>query len=231
MKKALLIIFLVLLFDQLLKIWVKTSFALDDELPIFGNWFRLHFTENRGMAFGIEIGGEGSHWGKIFLSLFRVAAICLISWYLVKLVKRKAPTGLIVAISLILAGAAGNIIDSAFYGLIFSESSPFLLNKAVFMPTGGGYAGFLQGDVVDMLYFPLFTADLPWIGPFTFFSPIFNIADSAITVGVFILLFKQKSYFGEQTETKKEVEEITPSNLNPETNTDPATTVDTTGID
>lgn len=224
MKKALLTIFLVLLIDQGLKLWVKTSFKLDEEINIFGEWFRLHFTENRGMAFGIEIGGEGSHWGKIFLSLFRVVAICFITWYLVKLVKRKAQTGLIVAISLILAGAAGNIIDSAFYGLIFSDS---YFAPAAFMPSGGGYAGFLQGDVVDMLYFPLFTADLPWIGPFTFFSPIFNIADTAISVGVFILLIKQKSYFGDITSPKTTTEENKDSN----TTTEHITNVDTTGID
>ena len=224
MKKALLTIFLVLLIDQGLKLWVKTSFTLDEEINIFGEWFRLHFTENRGMAFGIEIGGEGSHWGKIFLSLFRVVAICFITWYLVKLVKRKAQTGLIVAISLILAGAAGNIIDSAFYGLIFSDS---YFAPAAFMPSGGGYAGFLQGDVVDMLSFPLFTADLPWIGPFTFFSPIFNIADTAISVGVFILLIKQKSYFGDITSPKTTTEENKDSN----TTTEHITNVDTTGID
>ena len=224
MKKALLLIFLVLLIDQSLKLWVKTSFKLDEEINIFGEWFRLHFTENRGMAFGIEIGGEGSHWGKIFLSLFRVVAICFITWYLVKLVKRKAQTGLIVAISLILAGAAGNIIDSAFYGLIFSDS---YFAPAAFMPSGGGYAGFLQGDVVDMLYFPLFTADLPWIGPFTFFSPIFNIADTAISVGVFILLIKQKSYFGDITSSKTTTEE----NKDINTSTEHITNVDTTGVD
>ena len=224
MKKALLTIFLVLLIDQGLKLWVKTSFTLDEEINIFGEWFRLHFTENRGMAFGIEIGGEGSHWGKIFLSLFRVVAICFITWYLVKLVKRRAQTGLIVAISLILAGAAGNIIDSAFYGLIFSDS---YFAPAAFMPSGGGYAGFLQGDVVDMLYFPLFTADLPWIGPFTFFSPIFNIADTAISVGVFILLIKQKSYFGDITSSKTTTEE----NKDIHTTSEHITNVDTTGVD
>ena len=224
MKKALLLIFLVLLIDQSLKLWVKTSFKLDEEINIFGEWFRLHFTENRGMAFGIEIGGEGSHWGKIFLSLFRVVAICFITWYLVKLVKRKAQTGLIVAISLILAGAAGNIIDSTFYGLIFSDS---YFAPAAFMPSGGGYAGFLQGDVVDMLYFPLFTADLPWIGPFTFFSPIFNIADTAISVGVFILLIKQKSYFGDITSSKTTTEE----NKDIHTTSEHITNVDTTGVD
>ena len=224
MKKALLTIFLVLLIDQGLKLWVKTSFILDEEINIFGEWFRLHFTENRGMAFGIEIGGEGSHWGKIFLSLFRVVAIFFISWYLVKLVKREAQTGLIVAISLILAGAAGNIIDSAFYGLIFSDS---YFAPAAFMPSGGGYAGFLQGDVVDMLYFPLFTADLPWIGPFTFFSPIFKIADTAISVGVFILLIKQKSYFGDKSSSKTTTEE----NKVPNTSDEHITNVDTTGID
>lgn len=195
MKKALLTVFLVLLIDQWLKLWIKTTFVLDEEVNIFGEWFRLHFTENRGMAFGIELGGEGSHWGKIFLSVFRIVAIGLLSWYLVKLVKKNAPSGLIISIALITAGAAGNIIDSAVYGLIFGDS---YFAPATFMPSEGGYAGFLQGDVVDMLYFPIFSADLPWIGPFTFFSPIFNVADSAITIGVIILLFNQKKYFGKE---------------------------------
>lgn len=202
MKKALLTIFLVLLIDQWLKIWVKTTFYLDEEVNIFGEWFRLHFTENPGMAFGIELGGEGSQWGKIVLRLFRIFAIIAITWYLVKLIKRNAPTGLIISISLILAGATGNIIDNAFYGMMFSDS---YIHAATFMPSGGGYAGFLMGDVVDMLYFPLFTADLPWIGPFTFFSPIFNIADSAITIGVAILLINQKKYFGKTEEEKTAV--------------------------
>lgn len=200
MKKALPVIFLVLLFDQWLKLWVKSTFYLDEEIHIFGDWFRLHFTENPGMAFGLELGGEGSLWGKLVLRIFRIIAIILLGWYLIKLIKRNSPTGLIISIALILAGATGNIIDNAFYGMMFSDS---YVVPATFMPSDGGYAGFLQGDVVDMLYFPLFTADLPWIGPFTFFSPIFNIADSAITVGVAILLINQKKYFGKQ-EVKKE---------------------------
>jgi signal peptidase II len=200
MKKALLVIFLVLLFDQWLKLWVKTTFYLDEEVHIFGDWFRLHFTENPGMAFGLELGGEGSIWGKLVLRIFRIVAIILLGWYLTKLIKRNSPTGLIISIALILAGATGNIIDNAFYGMMFSDS---YVVPATFMPSDGGYAGFLLGDVVDMLYFPLFTADLPWIGPFTFFSPIFNIADSAITVGVFILLLNQKKYFGTK-EVKQE---------------------------
>ena len=200
MKKALPVIFLVLLFDQWLKLWVKSTFYLDEEIHIFGDWFRLHFTENPGMAFGLELGGEGSLWGKLVLRIFRIIAIILLGWYLIKLIKRNSPTGLIISIALILAGATGNIIDNAFYGMMFSDS---YVVPATFMPSDGGSAGFLQGDVVDMLYFPLFTADLPWIGPFTFFSPIFNIADSAITVGVAILLINQKKYFGKQ-EVKKE---------------------------
>lgn len=200
MKKALITIFLVLLIDQWLKLYIKTTFVLDEEVNIFGDWFRLHFTENPGMAFGIELGGEGSQWGKLFLRIFRIIAIIAIGWYLVKLIKRNAPSGLIISISLILAGATGNIIDNAFYGLMFGDS---YFSPAVFMPSEGGYAGFLLGDVVDMLYFPIFSADLPWIGPFTFFSPIFNIADSAITIGVFILLINQKKYFG-KTETVEE---------------------------
>lgn len=201
MKKALITIFLVLLIDQWLKLYIKTTFVLDEEVNIFGDWFRLHFTENPGMAFGIELGGEGSQWGKLFLRIFRIIAIIAIGWYLVKLIKRNAPSGLIISISLILAGATGNIIDNAFYGLMFGDS---YFSPAAFMPSEGGYAGFLLGDVVDMLYFPIFSADLPWIGPFTFFSPIFNIADSAITIGVFILLIKQKKYFGKDAPVVEE---------------------------
>ena len=175
MKKALVTFFLVLLFDQVVKVWVKTQMLYDESISIFGDWFYIHFIENPGMAFGLEFGGD---WGKLALSLFRIVAITMIAAFLYKLIKKKAPTGLIISISLILAGAVGNIIDSAIYGLIFSESSYFA--TASMFPAEGGYGTFLHGKVVDMLYFPLFDGRFPewlpfWGGDhFLFFRPIFN---------------------------------------------------------
>lgn len=157
------------------------------------NWFKIYFVENPGMAFGLKIGGEsGGSAGKLFLSLFRIVAIGFIAYYLYNLVKRGYQKGYIACIALILAGAFGNIIDSVFYGVMFSES--YMGQVASFVSIGEGYAGWLHGKVVDMLYFPLFNGTFPdwfpfWGGEnFIFFSPIFNIADSAITVGIFILL-------------------------------------------
>lgn len=197
MRKALITIFVVLLIDQVLKLWVKTHMVLGESITLF-DWFHIYFTENRGMAFGLEIGGEANYWGKLFLSLFRIAAIIGIGYYLRKLILRKAPGLLIVAISLIFSGAMGNILDSMFYGLIFSDS---FHTVATVFPEDGGYAGFLHGNVVDMLYFPMIEGTFPdwfpvWGGEeFLFFRPIFNIADSAITVGVVLLILKQKTFF------------------------------------
>ena len=196
MKKALITFFLVLIIDQVSKIWVKTQMLYDESIAVFGDWFFIHFIENPGMAFGLEFGGD---WGKLALSLFRIFAIVLIALFLLKLIRKKANSGLIISIALILAGAVGNIIDSAFYGLIFSESSYF--EAATMFPAEGGYASFLHGKVVDMLYFPLFEGNFPewmpiWGGEhFLFFRPIFNIADSAISIGVFIILLNQKRFF------------------------------------
>jgi len=180
--------------------------SLGEEIPIFDDWFLLHFTENKGMAFGLELSGK---WGKLILSIFRLIAISVIGWYLHKIIKRQEKTGLIISVSLIFAGAIGNMIDSAFYGLIFSES--YHTPASVF-PQGGGYATFLHGKVVDMLYFPLFSGYypdwFPFIGgdSFSFFRPVFNIADSAITVGVFILLIFQKRFFPKEEREKETVE-------------------------
>lgn len=200
MKKAILLILLILIVDQVFKIWVKTSMVLGENHPVFGNWFLIHFTENEGMAFGMKLGGN---FGKLLLSLFRIIAVILLGWWLYRITRKKTSNGLIVCISLIIAGAIGNIIDSAFYGLIFSEST--YMQTAVLFPPGGGYAGFLHGRVVDMLYFPIIETRYPdwfpvWGGEeFVFFRPVFNIADSSITTGVFILILFQKRFFRKES--------------------------------
>ena len=196
LTKSIFIIFLVLFIDQILKIWIKTHMYLGEEFPVIGHWFLIHFVENNGMAFGFEFEGN---YGKIFLSVFRVVAVTGIGWYLLKLVKRDdIPMGFIACVSLIFAGAVGNIIDSAFFGLIFNESYG---QVAQLFPDGGGYATFLHGKVVDMLYFPLISGHypdwLPFVGgqEFLFFRPVFNIADSSITIGIFsIILFYWKLF-------------------------------------
>lgn len=193
MKKALLIILLVLLADQALKVWVKLTFYYDGAISILGDKGYLHFIENRGMAFGMEFGGE---WGKLLLTLFRIGAVSAIGYSLYKMIQRGASTKLVVSVSLILAGAMGNIIDSTFYGVIFSASTPF--QKAVLFPPEGGYATLLHGAVVDMFYFPLIDGRLPdwlpiWGGEhFVFFRPVFNIADAAITVGIGLFILVQR---------------------------------------
>jgi signal peptidase II len=195
-KKIALIIILLLLLDQVVKFIVKLNMTEYESIPVFGNWFFIHFIENPGAAFGFQLGGEG---GKLILSLFRIGAIALLIWYVNYLIKKKAPTGVLVGIGLVLAGAIGNMIDSAFYGLIFSESTPTA--AATLLPDGGGYASFLHGEVVDMLYFPIIHSTwpqwMPWVGgeDFTFFSPVFNIADSYITIAVFYMLIFQRKYF------------------------------------
>jgi len=207
LKLPLLIIFLVLLIDQTIKIYIKTHFLLGEE-HVVTKWFIIHFIENPGMAFGMQFSGD---WGKLVLSLFRIVAVGFISWYMVKLVKTNAHTGLIICVALIVAGAAGNIIDSAFYGLIFSESG---YQMATLFPAGGGYAGFLHGKVVDMLYFPIFNGTFPqwlpiWGGErYLFFSPVFNIADSSITTGVISILVFQRSFFGAKNK-HEEAENVT----------------------
>ena len=196
MKKAVWIVFLILLADQILKIWIKTHFYLGESHPMLGHWFYLHFTENEGMAFGMKLGGQ---FGKLALSLFRLIAIGGIFWWLYTATKKGGGNLMIICISLILAGAIGNIIDSAVYGLIFNESTYMQLATA--FPNGGGYASFLHGKVVDMFYFPIIETQFPkWVPiyggeDFTFFRPVFNIADSAITTGVLMLIVFQRRIF------------------------------------
>jgi len=194
-KKSILFILFILIIDQVLKIWVKTHMSIGQEIPLFGNWGILHFIENNGMAFGMEMGGKP---GKFFLSLFRIIAIFGIGWFLASLVKKNAGTGLILAVSAIMAGAIGNIIDSAFYGMIFNESYSV---PAVLFPPEGGYSSFLHGRVVDMFYFPVINTHWPSWSPIKpnesliFFRPVFNIADSAITCGVISIILFQKKMF------------------------------------
>jgi signal peptidase II len=204
--RSILIILAILIADQILKIWIKTTMVLGQEIHVFDNWFLLHFTENDGMAFGIDFPGNS---GKLILSLFRICAIIAIAIFLRHLILSKAHPGLVISVTVILAGALGNIIDSAFYGLIFSHSWG---SVAEIFPNERGYAGFLYGKVVDMLYFPIIKGNWPhwfpiWGGrEFIFFRPVFNIADSAITTGVFIILFFQKRFFKSIEEKTEKVE-------------------------
>ncbi|MCX6333942.1 MAG: lipoprotein signal peptidase [Bacteroidia bacterium] len=194
-KKSVLFIVVILIIDQIIKIWVKTHMQIGDEIYIFGKRGMLHFIENNGMAFGMEMGGKT---GKFILSLFRIIAITGIGWFLSSIIKKNANLGIVFAVSAILAGAAGNLIDSALYGMIFSESYSA---PAIMFPPGGGYSSFLQGRVVDMFYFPVIQTHWPQWSPFrpgesfVFFRPIFNVSDSAITCGVLSILIFQKRMF------------------------------------
>ncbi len=200
MKKPLLIIFLILLIDQVIKIYIKTHFFLGQEIHVSGNWFIIHFTENNGMAYGMEFGGK---FGKIFLSTFRIVAVAGIGYYLWSLTQKKEDKFFIVCISLIFAGAVGNIIDSAFYGVLFSDSN---YDVARFMPVEGGYSSVLHGKVVDMFYFPIIEGHFPSWFPFwgteefQFFRPVFNFADASISVGVALIVIFQKRFFGKKPE-------------------------------
>ncbi len=202
LKKAGIVIILILLIDQISKIYIKTHFALGEEVEVF-DWFRILFVENEGMAWGTKIPGE---YGKLLLTLFRLAAIVGIGYWLWDSVKKNGSRILIVSIALIFAGAFGNIIDSVFYGIIFDDSYGHV---ASFLPEAGGYSSLFHGKVVDMLYFPIWKGYLPawipfWGGKyFTFFEPVFNIADSAISVGVAILLLFNKKAFPKHPEDKE----------------------------
>ncbi len=200
-KIVILVTLLVLTIDQALKIWVKTHMMFGEEIHIAGNWFIIHFTENNGMAFGIELLGR---FGKYLLSIFRIVAVGLLAYYITRLVRREVPLSYLIAVTAVMAGAAGNIFDCALFGLIFDHS---YYQVAHFVPFGSGYSTFLQGRVVDMLYFPIIRAHWPAWSPFRpteefiFFSPIFNFADAAINCGMFwLILFERKTL---QTELDK----------------------------
>jgi signal peptidase II len=211
LKKAFILIATVLFLDQASKVWVKTNMHLDQSIPVFGNWFYIHFIENPGMAFGLEFWGES---GKLMLTVFRILAAAGFTWYMLKLIREKAHPGLILSIALVLAGAVGNILDSVFYGVLFGESPYYSTEVAKFLPPDGGYAPLLHGHVVDMLYFPILDGYwpqwVPYIGGdrFQFFRPVFNIADSAISVGLAIIIIGQRAFFKKPEETAAHTEEI-----------------------
>ena len=203
-RLATLIIVAILLIDQAIKIWVKTSMTLHESIRVT-DWFYITFIENMGMAFGMQLGS------KIVLSLFRVVAIGVLGYYIWQQVKRNARTGYLVCLSMVLAGAAGNLIDCMFYGMMFNESSPYYLSYLV--DFGTGYAPFLMGKVVDMFYFPLIETEwptwMPFVGGehFVFFSPVFNFADASISVSVVLLLLFYREEISKIT-LKKETNNV-----------------------
>lgn len=214
LRSIVLIIALIIIADQALKIWIKTSFPTGEVMRVFGlSWFRLHFIENPGMAWGWKFGNET---GKVILTLFRLAAVLFGVWYIGRIVKRKYSRGFIVCVGLIFAGALGNLIDSMFYGMIFDKglhfdpvSRDYVGYYGVASFSTKGYSSFLHGSVVDMFYFPLFEARFPdWFplvggNEFEFFSPIFNIADASISIGVITLLIFQKRFLHRHHEPAK----------------------------
>ena len=197
-KHLSILVLVLLLADQALKIWVKTNFHLGEALVVIPNWFQLLFVENNGAAFGMQIASAGSFdWGKLVLSLFRICLVGGLSYYTYTLARKNTPAGILVGLALIIAGALGNILDSAFYGLIFSASTP-----ATIAEFGGSYAPFMMGKVVDMFYFPLFQwSNHPeWLSFLFdsqgyFFGPVFNLADSYISVAVVYMLIFQYKFF------------------------------------
>jgi signal peptidase II len=221
-KKPLLLVIILLLIDQAIKLWIKSNMYLGQEIVLFPNWGIIHFTENNGMAFGMEL--EGSY-GKLLLSSFRVLAIAGLGYYLYWLVKNKENRGYIYCIALVFAGALGNLLDSAFYGVIFNESYN---QVATMFPKEGGYAPFLFGRVVDMFYFPMLHGHFPswfpfWAGEdFIFFRPVFNFADFSISMGVGLIILNQKKYFAETISDESEKKAMSPdSTIDNEIKPDP----------
>lgn len=215
-RQVILLIALIILGDQALKLYIKLNYYAGEEHLVLGQWFRLHFVENEGMAWGWKFGGD---FGKIALTLFRLVAVIWGTFLIKGFIQKNYHKGFIICASLIYAGALGNLIDSMFYGILFDASDPFVQNVAGFAQLGKGYAGFLHGKVVDMLYFPLIRdAHYPswfpfWAGePFEFFRPVFNIADASISIGVITILIFQNAFFDREepvrhplVETKAEV--------------------------
>ena len=211
-RNVYLIIALIVLADQLIKIYIKTHYYLGEFHSVLGNWFQLYFIENKGMAYGLEFGGG---IGKIALTLFRLAAVIFGVFYISKIIEKKYARGFIICVALIFAGALGNLIDSMFYGLIFENSNPDMHNVAR-MFTGHGYAGFMHGNVVDMFYFPLIDTHWPQWVPFlggknfSFFDYIFNVADASVSIGVITIILFKKRFFKAQEDTESPSEpEIT----------------------
>jgi len=198
----------VVILDQALKVYIKMNYPIGGGFKIFGaDWARIHFVENKGMAFGLSFGGV---IGKYILSIFRICMVGFLVYLLRTIIKQKSSFGLQISFALIIAGAIGNILDSAFYGLIFSESSYHQGNIAEMFPQAGGYAKFLQGRVVDMFYFPMINTTYPEWFPFkggdsfSFFRPVFNLADSAISIGVAMILLFHRSFFLAEDQPKNE---------------------------
>jgi signal peptidase II len=198
-KKVILLIAIIIFIDQAIKFYIKLNYFIGEEHLLLGSWARLHFVENEGMAWGLKFGGD---FGKIILTLFRLAAVIWGSFLIKGFIEKKYHNGFIICAALIYAGAVGNLIDSLFYGMIFQQSVPFTTQVAVFLPETGGYSPFLHGKVVDMFYFPIirdahFPSWFPiWGGEeFEFFRPVFNFADAAISSGVISLFVFQSKFF------------------------------------
>lgn len=206
------LVVLILIIDQVSKVYIKTNFYYHEMVPILGqDWAYLHFVENNGAAFGLSLGGE---WGKLALTTFRIVTVAILAYFINLLIKRNENLGMIMALSLVFAGAIGNIIDSVFYGVIFSESGFTPAGIAQFMPPEGGYSSLFHGKVVDMFYFPMIDTHWPeWVpvlggNAFQFFRPVFNVADSSIFIGMVILLIFYRDFFSGDI-TKKVKEEKT----------------------